>query len=186
MPIEAFNFATIEPLHERLCLDFTNSTPYHFGLDSDHLNSYADLISWSLDAGLLNEDQVLRLVALAARQQTEADTVFDQAITLREAIYRVFSAIAQDMTPDLEDLDTLNNWLSQAMLHLRLELGTMVTAGAGPTLKISSSKCCGGWPGRRANCCGRMISSSSGSAMARTATGCFWIQAVTTAAAGVI
>jgi predicted RNA-binding Zn ribbon-like protein len=120
MKIEAFDFSTTEPLHERLCLDFANSTPYHDNLSEDHLNTYADLLSWSLDVNLLSEDDTQRLWDIASRQPAQAEAVLHKAITLREAIFQILSDIAHDHSPEAADLDTLNAALSEAMAHMRL------------------------------------------------------------------
>ncbi len=120
MKIEAFDFSTIEPLHERLCLDFANSTPYHRNLSEDHLNTYADLVSWSLDVNLLSEDDAQRLSDIASRQPSQAIAVCQKAIALREAIYHILSDIAHDHHPEQADLDMLNAALSEAMAHMRI------------------------------------------------------------------
>jgi predicted RNA-binding Zn ribbon-like protein len=116
----AFDFSTIDPLHERLCLDFTNTTPFHHNLSEDHLQTYADLISWSLNVDLLDEQEALRLLDVAARQPSQAAAALHQAIVLREAIYRILSDIAGGQTPDSADLDTFNTALSAAMAHMRI------------------------------------------------------------------
>ena len=123
MQIEAFDFSTLEPLHEHLCLDFANTTPYHADLESDHLNSYADLISWSLDVDLLSEDEARRLLALAARHPSEADAVLRQAIDLRETIYRILADIARERPTHSDDFEHFNALLQDAMPHLRLMPG---------------------------------------------------------------
>ena len=123
MQIEAFDFSTLEPLHERVSLDFANTTPHHIDLESDHLNSYADLISWGLDVDLLSEDQAQRLLELAARQPAEAEAVWQQAIDLRETIYRIMAAIARERPTHPDDFEHLNAALQEAMPHLRLMPG---------------------------------------------------------------
>jgi predicted RNA-binding Zn ribbon-like protein len=120
MNIEAFDFSTIKPLHERLCLDFANSTPNHRNPSEDHLNSYADLVSWSLDVNLLHEDEALRLWDFASRQPAQVAAVHQKAMVLREAIFHILSAIAHAQTPGEADLDTLNAALSEAMTHMHL------------------------------------------------------------------
>jgi predicted RNA-binding Zn ribbon-like protein len=120
MKIDAFDFSTIHPLHERLCLDYANSTPNHHNLSEDHLKTYADLLSWSLDVNLMSEDEVLRLWNIARRQPSQVAAVHQKAIVLREAIYRILSDIAHDQSPKGADLDILNAALSEAMSHMRL------------------------------------------------------------------
>lgn len=120
MKIEAFDFSTIDLLHERLCLDFTNSTPFHFNLSEDHLNTYADLVSWGHHVGIVDKDAAERLLKKAAQHPTEAAVVLKKAITFREAFYRVLSNIAGEQTPGDARLDIVNAMLSEAMAHMRI------------------------------------------------------------------
>jgi predicted RNA-binding Zn ribbon-like protein len=121
MKNEAFDFSTIKPLHEHLCLDFVNSTPNHQDEDEDHLTSYADLVSWAVDATLLSDDEAERLWNLASLQPGQAAIVHQKAISLREAIYHILLAVAHDQVAKPADLDTLNASLAGAMAHMRLE-----------------------------------------------------------------
>lgn len=116
----AYDFSTLDLLHERLCLDFANTTPYHFNLSEDHLNTYADLVSWSLYMGLMGEEKARTLLAGAAEKPREAEAVLQKAVDLRETIFAVFSAIAHDETPHQDDLDSLNTALSEAMAHMQI------------------------------------------------------------------
>jgi predicted RNA-binding Zn ribbon-like protein len=50
----------------------------------------------------------------------QASAVLDQAIALRETIYRIFSAVATGRSPEAADLAALNAAISQAMAHLRI------------------------------------------------------------------
>ncbi len=120
MQIDAFDFGAVNQLHERLCLDFTNSTPYHFNLDADHLNTYADLLSWCLDVDLLREDEVQHLLAAAELQPEAAAAAYQKAIALREAIYAILAAISHDQPPAAHDLNTLNTSLAEAMAHMQI------------------------------------------------------------------
>lgn len=120
MSIEAFDFSTVHLLHERLCLDFANTTPYHHNLSEDYLNTYSDLVSWGLDVHLLNETEAQHLWNTASRQPTQVAVVHQKALVLREALYRVLSATAQNQIPRPPDLDILNTVLSEAMQQMRL------------------------------------------------------------------
>jgi predicted RNA-binding Zn ribbon-like protein len=120
MKFEAFDFATTEPLHERVCLDFANSTPFHHNLSEDYLRTYADLLSWSLNVEMLTEGEAEHLWDIASRQPAKAEAVLKQAITLREAIYRILSDVTHDPTPRAADLDILNGALAAGMAHMRL------------------------------------------------------------------
>lgn len=108
---------------DRLCLDFTNTVAWR---TTDHpqerLASYTDLVMWSQHANAVTEQETHQLLEHAAHRPALASAVLEQAIVLREAIYRIFSAVAGRRTPKTDDITTLNSFLSKAMSRLRLAL----------------------------------------------------------------
>ncbi len=106
----------------RLCLDFANTlgdrpTPQPHEED---VHSYSDLVAWSEAAGIIAGDDAVALRREASRCPSDAETAFACAIALREAIYRVFSALAADMAPPMDNLAMVNAALAAAMSHARL------------------------------------------------------------------
>jgi predicted RNA-binding Zn ribbon-like protein len=112
---------TYEATAGRLCLDFANTLAWR-GSDRQHdeLNSYANLVVWGKLVGLLSEEAAHRLQREAARRPAQADRVLERAVALREAIYRICSAIAAGSSPQAADVDALNVALAGALTHLRL------------------------------------------------------------------
>jgi len=112
---------TLKLLGGRLSLDFTNTTDWHA---SDHpvefLTSYSDLVAWSQHVGILTDHRVQRLLKEAARRPVDATAVLERAITLREAIRRVFSAISHGHPPQAADLVTFNAELSGALAQSQI------------------------------------------------------------------
>jgi predicted RNA-binding Zn ribbon-like protein len=108
-------------LSARLCLDFSNTLEWHA---SDHpqesLTSYADLVNWSLKAGVVTNSEARLLLREARRRPAEASAALERAIFLREAIYRIFSSVAAKRRPKKADLDTLNDALSEALARARV------------------------------------------------------------------
>jgi predicted RNA-binding Zn ribbon-like protein len=106
----------------RLCLDFVNTLgdrPVAQPHEED-LHSYADLVAWSVAAGLLSGAEAADYARAAARRPSDADAAFARAIALREAMYRVFSAVAADAAPPTDDLAAVNAAIADAMGHARL------------------------------------------------------------------
>jgi len=106
----------------RLCLDFANTLgdrPVAQPREED-LHTYADLVAWSEVAGIIAGEDAAPLLREAQRRPADADATFARAIALREAIYRVFSAIAADTAPPARDFATLNATIAEAMTHARL------------------------------------------------------------------
>jgi len=86
----------------------------------DYLVDYSDLVQWSLHVGLLTVDEAECLLEEAARRPTEATMTFGRTIALREAMYRVFSAVAHSTVPETTDLETVKDAFVEAMAHAQL------------------------------------------------------------------
>lgn len=105
----------------RLCLDFANTVEPRTGdPQRDHLRGYADLVRWARHAAALDDAQAQRLLQAAATHPVAAQASLQRAITLREAIYRAFAAIAQGAPPAAADLDSMQRAYAAAMRHARL------------------------------------------------------------------
>ena len=105
----------------RLCLDFANTLADRLEeRPREHLNSYRDLVAWGLQASILTDNEAKLLLEEAARRPGDAEKTFEHAITVREAIFRIFLAIAGDASPDEADLTLLNSVLAEVMGHARI------------------------------------------------------------------
>jgi len=115
------NAETLKLLGGRLSLDFANTADWHA---SDHpvefLTSYSDLVAWSQHVGILTDHQTQRLLKEATRRPEDATAVLERAIALREAIYRMFTAISHGRPPQAADLATFNAELSEALAQSRI------------------------------------------------------------------
>jgi predicted RNA-binding Zn ribbon-like protein len=104
-----------------LCLDFINTVDCR---NSDHslevLSTYPNLVSWSQHANILTNDEARDLLREAALHPADAKMILERAITMREALYRIFSAIANHRSPAAIDIGALNAEMSIAMAHVRL------------------------------------------------------------------
>ena len=99
-----------------LCLDFANTAEWHA---SEHpiesLTSYAALIGWARPIGFLPDRTAQQLLRAADQHPAEAARVLDRTVTLREAIYHIFVAVAQGQTPSTADQSILNAELTRLM-----------------------------------------------------------------------
>src|SRR5215210_4210804 len=103
------NLTTLRLLGGELCLDFANGLKAGLGDHrSGYLANYADLVRWARHAGALSEEGAARLLLEAEGRPREAAASFERAVSLREMVYRVFSAIARGVNPDPSDLDLLS------------------------------------------------------------------------------
>jgi predicted RNA-binding Zn ribbon-like protein len=103
----------------RLCLDFVNTLngSRETGETEEKLLTYADLISWSRQAGVIASREARSLLREAARRPEAASEVVACAVALREAIYGIFYSTAHERTPSKKDMSVLNSALSEAMTH---------------------------------------------------------------------
>jgi len=119
-----------------LCLDFCNSVGgKRESVAREHLHAYTDFLSWSQQAGLVENALLEASLRDARRRPAEAAAVLKRAITLREAIYRIFLAGARKRKPKDGDLERLNAELRRSL----------------PRLRIAASKQGFGWEWRREN-----------------------------------
>lgn len=99
----------------KLCLEFANTSYWHA---SEHpvesLYSYRDLVKWAASTGVHSPETAAELNALADSQPTLARQVYEWAMELREAIYRIFAAISEQTTPSQLDIATINEALPRA------------------------------------------------------------------------
>ncbi len=114
--IEAFG-----PLKERLCLDFTNTADEHPSQPTaELLTSYARLVEWSVFSKSISDKQAEILLSLAQQHPSKADEALRFAITVRETLFRVLAAAADDRQPDATDMQAFNAILAKAMSHLHM------------------------------------------------------------------
>lgn len=116
MPIHTFDLDA-----GALCLDFANTVEWHASDDpDDKLNDYADLVAWAEAAALLSPDQADHLRQMAQKQPQMAEAVFERAIALREAIYRLFADVSEQKAFHAADLTLLNKALSESLPQLQI------------------------------------------------------------------
>jgi predicted RNA-binding Zn ribbon-like protein len=104
-----------------LCLDFVNTVDWR---TSNHpkewLISYSDLVSWSRHTSILDDNEGRELLRKAELHPTDAAAVLGRAITLREALFRIFSSVVDHSSPNVSDIDILNGELAKALGRMRL------------------------------------------------------------------
>jgi predicted RNA-binding Zn ribbon-like protein len=115
MSHQRFDLERLRLLGGRLCLDFVNSIENRAGEQEDFLTSYPDLARWARHAGLIDDDDAARLLALAAADAPAAEGVFTRALALRAALHRLFLAIATEQQPDAGDLDQARRAYAEAI-----------------------------------------------------------------------
>jgi predicted RNA-binding Zn ribbon-like protein len=99
----------------KLCLEFANTANWHASESPvESIYSYNELIDWAESIGIRSQESAAQLKRQAANHPALAEQIYDWAIELREAIYRIFVAIAKQATADEADLALLNEALPHA------------------------------------------------------------------------
>jgi predicted RNA-binding Zn ribbon-like protein len=121
-------FAGSDP---ELCLAFANTAGWHASeRPVEWLVGYDRLVEFGVDAAALGADSARRLLDAARARPAAAERTLGEALALREAAYRLFSAVAAGATPTAADLGTLNAALADALPRLALVLGDDGVAAA--------------------------------------------------------
>ena len=104
-----------------LCLDFTNTVRARPVSERvEMINTYEDLLSWARQATILTPGEAAELAEAARRQPRVAVDALTQALSLREALYGLFSARAAGLPAPGDDLRTINKAIGKAMARAGL------------------------------------------------------------------
>ncbi|MFC2150098.1 CGNR zinc finger domain-containing protein [Calditrichota bacterium] len=107
-----------------LCLDYANTADWHASdKPVEGISDFRALITWSQNVGVLSEEESAGLEDKANRNAELANSVYTEAIELREAIYHLFSDLAEGRDCDETDLKTINQTVAKAMQNFRLVKG---------------------------------------------------------------
>jgi len=105
----------------RLCLDFANTVSGSRGREPvERLTSYADLVSWGHQTGIVSAPRARHLLEQNARHPKKGALVLERARIFREAIYRIWVAETRGEHPANEDLALLNSALAEVFRHQKI------------------------------------------------------------------
>ena len=89
----------------QLCLDYVNTLSYrHSPHPEEHLLDYGSLLEWSKNAALLEEGELEQLRLMSVSHPTAAEQAFNQAIEVREGLYRILAGQVRSSTTAEGDL----------------------------------------------------------------------------------
>jgi predicted RNA-binding Zn ribbon-like protein len=110
-----------EYAQKKICLDFANTAQWHASENpQEHLNSYRDLVVWGQKEGVLSAADAQKLIEKAANNRIASEKALKRAIEIREAIYRIFSAVAAGHIAEDGDLSILNRNFAETMARSRI------------------------------------------------------------------
>jgi predicted RNA-binding Zn ribbon-like protein len=106
-----------------LCLDFVNTTALRLVPQGEEaLRDYEDLVAWAEHARAVDAEEARDLLRAVRAAPERSRAAHRRAIALREAIYRIFSAVAAGRDVDPSDVGVLNRSVGEAFGHLGLAL----------------------------------------------------------------
>jgi predicted RNA-binding Zn ribbon-like protein len=102
-------------------LDFANTVDWRTSeVPEELLQRYADLVAWSVRAGILEPASASRLEREADARPRAATRAFGRALELREAIHRLFLANAHGGSPHPDDLARVAGSYADAVANAEL------------------------------------------------------------------
>lgn len=92
-----------------VALDFANTAGWHAREERvEHLTSYDEWLAWLRHGGRDLERAASRASRTARAHPARAAKALRQVVAMREVVYRIFAAIAQDRAPTAPDLAVLH------------------------------------------------------------------------------
>jgi len=117
------SFLPSRPEQIEVCLDFANTVRWHASEHpEERLHSYPDLVIWARDQGLVKPKEAQALIEKAEQHPRESARSLQQALILRESIYRIFSEKAHGKPPAQADLDQINASVSEGLARTQVFL----------------------------------------------------------------
>jgi predicted RNA-binding Zn ribbon-like protein len=114
----------------RLCLDYANTVAWFSVSDNgqparlrpeyERFTGYGRLVAWAQAAGVLPEPQAASLLGMAEADAGAAAGALRAALDLREAVHRLFVAVAEGRAPDVAALAVVTTVLRRALAHRTL------------------------------------------------------------------
>jgi predicted RNA-binding Zn ribbon-like protein len=113
--VESPDTMLIWSMPEDLCLNYANTLSWR-GSDKpvEMLHDFADILRWSERCGVVRPTATQRLRRWSRHQEAAAAELFAQAIVIREAMFRIFSAIAVGASIPNRDFVVLSAALANA------------------------------------------------------------------------
>ena len=110
---------TLELVGGALCFDFTNTINSRRMPEHDYLLTYSDLVDWAAKVDILSSQQAKALKQRGTQAVKKAEKALEYGRTVREIIYRIFSAIANESKLQDEYLSAFSRLYQEAIANGR-------------------------------------------------------------------
>jgi len=105
----------------RTAIDFVNTVSgKRLVAPIERFNDYGDVLCWAEQIGLASAARAKTLRRIAREHPQKAEAALARAKELREALFRIFGAVAAQKRADRADLELFNRELADAFSHLRV------------------------------------------------------------------
>lgn len=92
----------------QLAIDFANTVGSRGADPVEHLNTFGDIVAWAEARGVVTRADASALAREASMSPEKARRALREARDLREAIYGVLKAVAEERKPKASDLERVN------------------------------------------------------------------------------
>ena len=106
-----------------LALDFANTVSgLQTGSPIERIPAYPELVAFAHQTGVVTAGQAASLLGRGRRDPEAAAGAHGRAVALRDALYRLFAAVARRADPALDDLETLDRELGRLCIGADLSI----------------------------------------------------------------
>src|SRR6266436_6274321 len=106
--------STIVAPRRDLCIDFAN-TRYSRGSEPvETVHDFSEMVGWCSTNAMLGREAAEHALQWSEKHGRDAAAIFDDAIALRETIYRICFALADGKAPEARDVAAINASLDRA------------------------------------------------------------------------
>ena len=112
--------STIVAPRRDLCIDFVNTRYWRSSEPVETIHDFSEMVRWCDMNAMLGRAAAERALQWSEKYGRDAAAIFDEAIALRETIYRICFAIADGKTPEARDVAAINAALDRAPQRRRL------------------------------------------------------------------
>jgi len=106
--------STIVVPRRDLCIDFANTRYWRGSEPVETVHDFSEMVQWCETNAMLGREAAERALQCSEKRGRDAAAIFDDAIALRETIYRICFAMAEGKTPAPRDVAAINAALDGA------------------------------------------------------------------------
>src|ERR1700719_1798724 len=98
-----------------LCIDFAHTRYFRGSEPVETVHDFAEMVRWCDTNAMLGREVSERALQWSEKHGRDAAAIFDDAMALRETIYRICFALADGKTPEALDVAAMTVSLDRAI-----------------------------------------------------------------------